>query len=126
MTGVPAAGAFTSLAGTFTATDELLAVADHLHDTIEHLLQGAQAAGAIREDVNATDIALLLSQVRAVRVADPERIPELRRRYLQLTLKPSAHPVQRHSPAPQPRTRSPAAGSAADRRAPPHSADHAS
>ena len=50
------------------------------------LLERIRAAGAIRPDVEAVDIALLFEQLAAVRVADEERTRQLRHRYLALIL----------------------------------------
>jgi AcrR family transcriptional regulator len=75
-----------ALAGTFSPTDELRAAAQSLHQAVEQLLDCAQAASAVRADLTTEDVGLLLEQLRAVRVADPDRAATLRRRYLWLAL----------------------------------------
>jgi AcrR family transcriptional regulator len=81
------AGALTvRLAGTFTTTPELQDQARTAFALTERLLDRTRAAGALRPDVEAADIALLLEQLQAVRVGDPGRSRQLRHRYLTLLL----------------------------------------
>ncbi len=75
-----------SLAGTFTPTAELGRLAQEARELQERILAAARAAGAVREDLAQGDLTMLLEQVTAVRVPDPERTAELRRRYLTLHL----------------------------------------
>jgi AcrR family transcriptional regulator len=89
MTGALAEGAallIAGLAGTFAPDDELLAAGDRLQDAVRALLEAVQAAGAVRPDVTAEDLALLFRQLRAIQHADEQRALTLRRRYLELTL----------------------------------------
>jgi len=57
-----------------------------VRDVVGELLAFVQAAGAIRPDVAADDLALLFTQLRAIRHADEQRALALRRRSLELTL----------------------------------------
>ena len=99
---VPAAAAFTQfieriidsdvhaltvrLAGTFTPTAELHALAAHAGALGEQVFGRAQAAGALRADLRAADLPMLFEQITAIRLGGPARTAELRRRYLALLL----------------------------------------
>jgi AcrR family transcriptional regulator len=74
------------LAGTFVPTDEMYRNGQRAEELNVQLFERTRAAGAIRPDVEAVDIALLFEQLAAVRVADEERTRQLRRRYLALVL----------------------------------------
>ena len=74
------------LAGTFAPTDEMYRNGQRAEGLSVRVLERTKAAGALRPDVEAADIALLLEQLAAVRVADEERTRQLRRRYLALIL----------------------------------------
>jgi AcrR family transcriptional regulator len=88
------AGALTiRLAGTFTTTPELQDQARTAFALTERLLDRTRAAGALRPDVEAADVALLLEQLQAVRVGDPGRSRQLRHRYLTLLLDALHHPA---------------------------------
>jgi len=89
MTGALAEGAallVAGLAGTFRPNDELLAASERLQGAVRELLDSVQAAGVVRPDVTAEDLALLFRQLRAVQHDDAERAFTLRRRSLELTL----------------------------------------
>ena len=74
------------LAGTFAPTDEMYRNGQRAEELNVQLLERIRAAGAIRPDVEAVDIALLFEQLAAVRVADEKRTRQLRHRYLALIL----------------------------------------
>jgi AcrR family transcriptional regulator len=74
------------LAGTFTPTEELHALAAHAGALGEQVFGRAQAAGALRTDLRAADLPMLFEQVTAIRLGGPARTAELRRRYLALLL----------------------------------------
>ena len=74
------------LAGTFTPTAELRALAAHAGVLGEQVFGRAQAAGALRADLRAADLPMLFEQITAIRLGDPARTAELRRRYLALLL----------------------------------------
>jgi AcrR family transcriptional regulator len=65
---------------------ELVAASGRLQGAVRELLESVQAAGAVRPDVTAEDLALLFRQLRAIRLDDEQRAFTLRRRYLELTL----------------------------------------
>jgi AcrR family transcriptional regulator len=75
-----------ALAGTFTPTGELHALAAHAGALGERVFERAQAAGALRADLRATDLPMLFEQITAIRLGGPARTAELRRRYLALLL----------------------------------------
>jgi len=74
------------LAGTFRSTVELRDLAVRGGDLVDTLVRRAQATGRLRRDVEPADVPMLLEQLTAVRVDDPERTVALRRRYLRLQL----------------------------------------
>lgn len=74
------------LAGTFTPTEALYREAGRAQGLLSALFDRAQAAGAIRPDLVVDDVGLLLEQVAALRIGDPQRTKELRHRYLALLL----------------------------------------
>jgi AcrR family transcriptional regulator len=74
------------LAGTFTPTEELYRDSSRAQELNERLFRRIREADAIRPDVEVDDIALLFEQLAAVRMGDPERTRQLRRRYLALLL----------------------------------------
>jgi AcrR family transcriptional regulator len=100
--GVPAAAAFTqfiegivdsdvhaltaALAGTFTPTEELRALAARAAALADRVFQRTQAAGALRADLRAADLPMLFEQITAIRLGRPPRTAALRRRYLALIL----------------------------------------
>ena len=90
------------LAGTFTPTDELYRDAGRAQELNVMLLHRTREAGVIRPDVEVDDIALLLEQVAAVRIGDPERTLQLRRRYLALLLDALHMPGAPPLPGPPP------------------------
>lgn len=75
-----------SLAGTFTPTEELGRLSVHAAELGTALFDRALAAGAVRPELTADDLSMVFEQVTAVRVSDPARTRELRRRYLALLL----------------------------------------
>jgi AcrR family transcriptional regulator len=74
------------LAGTFTPTGELRALAARATSLGDRVFRRAQAAGALRADLRATDLPMLFEQVSAIRLGGPSRTAVLRRRYLALLL----------------------------------------
>jgi AcrR family transcriptional regulator len=74
------------LAGTFTPTEDLQRAGRDAHAATQRLLDRAKAAGALHPDITVGDISLLLEQLQAVQVADPDRTRQLRHRYLALLL----------------------------------------
>jgi AcrR family transcriptional regulator len=74
------------LAGTFTPTDELRALAEASNRLAERLFRRARAAHVIRPDLHLNDIVMIFEQLAAIRLGDPVRNRSLRRRYLALHL----------------------------------------
>jgi AcrR family transcriptional regulator len=74
------------LAGTFTPTQDLQRAGRDAFAATQRLLDRAKAAGALHPDITVGDISLLLEQLQAVQVADPDRTRRLRQRYLALLL----------------------------------------
>jgi AcrR family transcriptional regulator len=74
------------LAGTFTPTPQMHDNAQRAGALAAGLAERAQAAGRLRPDVVADDLDLVLEGCAAIRVPDPVRTGELRRRYLRLLL----------------------------------------
>jgi len=74
------------LAGTFAPTEELYRQSERAQQLNERLFERTKAAGAVRPDVGAVDLALIFEQLAAVRVEEEGRTRELRRRYLALAL----------------------------------------
>ena len=80
------------LAGTFTPTQEMHDDARRAGAMAAELAERAQAAGRLRPDVVPGDLDLVLEGCAAIRVPDPARTSELRRRYLRLLLDGVAAP----------------------------------
>jgi AcrR family transcriptional regulator len=91
------------LAGTFTPTAEMHDDARRANALAAALVDRAQAAGRLRRDVVADDIGLVLEGCASIRVPDPARTSELRRRYLRLQLDGlAADPARGPLPGPPP------------------------
>jgi AcrR family transcriptional regulator len=81
------AGALTQrLAGSFTATDELVRQGREIHEATEQLVERTKAAGALRADVEVGDLSMLIEQLQSIRIADQVRANQLRHRYLTVVL----------------------------------------
>jgi AcrR family transcriptional regulator len=78
------AGSLRGLAGTFEADEDLNRVAQEMSALIGDVVQRAQAAGAVRDDINANDVGRFWEMLRAIRVGDPGRSNALRKRYVAL------------------------------------------
>jgi AcrR family transcriptional regulator len=90
------------LAGTFTPTEDIYRDAIRARDLGARLLERTQEAGAIRADLVVDDIGLLFEQLASVRLRDPERTKELRRRSLALVLRALNDPAGEPLPGPPP------------------------
>jgi AcrR family transcriptional regulator len=91
-----------NLAGRFTPTEEQFRdaiEADHLN---ERIVARAHAAGVLRDDVNAHDLSNVFEQIANVYGSTPERISELRTRYLTLHLDALRAPGRTPLPGPAP------------------------
>jgi AcrR family transcriptional regulator len=75
-----------SLAGMFTPTTELGSLAEEANGLARRIVEDARSAGTLRPDLTVEDFTMLLEQVTAVRLPDPDRTAEVRRRYVALHL----------------------------------------
>lgn len=74
------------LAGTFTPTGQMHQDAQRAAVLTSALVDRAQASGRLRGDIVPDDLGLLLEGCAAIRIPDPVRTSQLRRRYLALFL----------------------------------------
>ncbi|MEU5260556.1 helix-turn-helix domain-containing protein [Amycolatopsis sp. NPDC021455] len=74
------------LAGTFTPTPEMGDDARRANELAAGLVARAHESGRLRPDAVAEDIGMILECCAAIRVDDPERTAQLRRRYLALLI----------------------------------------
>jgi AcrR family transcriptional regulator len=74
------------LAGRFTPTPEHRDLAVRAGVLTDGIVHRAQRAGALRADLESTDLPMLYEQLAAIRLGDDERIHQLRRRYLDIHL----------------------------------------
>jgi AcrR family transcriptional regulator len=86
------------LAGTFTPTPELTALAARAGQLADTLFRRVRRSGELREDVSAADIVLLLETVMLVELPGPDGGAALRRRYLALLLQALHNPVEARLP----------------------------
>jgi AcrR family transcriptional regulator len=96
------AGSLRGLAGTFEADEDLNHVAQQMSRMIGEVLRRAQAAGAVRDDINANDIGRFFEMLRGIRVGDTERSDALRRRYIALFTPALRAPAESPLPGPPP------------------------
>lgn len=89
-------------AGRFTASEELQRTGRAAHDATQRLLERTKAAGALRPDLTVGDLSLIFEQLQAVRVRDPQRTGQLRRRSLALLLDALHAPAAAPLPGPPP------------------------
>jgi AcrR family transcriptional regulator len=88
------------LAGTFTPTPELTAMAQRAAHLADTLFRRVRRSGELRDDVNAADIVLLLETLMLVELPGPDGGAALRRRYLALLLQALRNPVEARLPGP--------------------------
>lgn len=86
------------LAGTFTPTPELTALAQKAAVLAEKLYRRVRRSGDLRDDVSAADIVLLLETIMLVELPGPDRGAALRHRYLTLLLQALHNPVEAKLP----------------------------
>jgi hypothetical protein len=96
------AGSLRGLAGTFEADDDLNHVAQEMSALIQQVVERAQAAGAVRDDINANDVGRFWEMLRAIRIADPDRSDALRKRYIALFVPAFRAPGNGPLPGPPP------------------------
>jgi AcrR family transcriptional regulator len=91
------------LAGTFTPTPEMHEDAKRANGLAVQLVERARDSGRLRPDVVPDDLDLLLEGCAAIRLPDPDRTRELRRRYLALLVRGlSADDSDKEGPLPGP------------------------
>ncbi len=73
-----------ALAGTFTPTEAMFALAERANALLKRFYQ--RVRHVLRNDVEVHDLSLIFELVAAIRVGDPDRTRELRRRYLAVVL----------------------------------------
>jgi AcrR family transcriptional regulator len=73
-----------ALAGTFTPTEEMFALAERANELMEELFDRTRIT--LRDDLAVHDLSLVWELVAAIKTPDPERTQELRRRYLAVIL----------------------------------------
>jgi AcrR family transcriptional regulator len=96
------AGSLRGLAGTFEADEDLNRVAREMSELIEQVIQRAQAAGALRDDINAQDIGRFWEMLRSIRIGDGDRSDALRKRYIALFAPAFRAPAATVLPGPPP------------------------
>ncbi|MER7888960.1 helix-turn-helix domain-containing protein [Micromonospora sp. NPDC094482] len=92
------------LAGTFTPTEEMGRDAMRANGLATAIFDRARASGRLRSDVVVQDLGLVLESCAAIRVPDPDRTRQLRRRQLAvlldgLTARDDAEPLPGPPPA---------------------------
>ncbi|TJZ81150.1 TetR/AcrR family transcriptional regulator [Rhodococcus oryzae] len=89
------------LAGSFTPTEEMGHDAMRSHELTDALVERARATGHLRADIVTLDLGLLLEGCAAIRIPDPERTRQLRRRHLALLVDGLAASGDLPGPPPQ-------------------------
>jgi len=82
------------LAGRFTPTAELSALAERAGGLAETLFQRVRNSGELRDDISEADVTLLLEMVAFIELPGPDGGAALRRRYLALLLQALHAPAE--------------------------------
>ncbi|WP_225726113.1 MULTISPECIES: TetR/AcrR family transcriptional regulator [unclassified Nocardia] len=90
------------LAGTFTPDESILPEVKHSAEANAELVRRAKATGKLRDEVNPSDLGLILEACAAISLPDPARTAQLRRRILHLMLAGLETKGQLPGPPPQP------------------------
>lgn len=88
------------LAGTFSPTPELTALAGKAARLAETLFRRVRESGDLRDDVSEADIVLLLEAIMLVKLPGPAEGSALRHRYLALLLQALHTPAEAELPGP--------------------------
>jgi AcrR family transcriptional regulator len=88
------------LAGTFTPTPELTALAEKAAELARTLFRRVRRSGELRDDVSEADIVLLLETIMLVELPGPDGGAALRHRYLTLLLQALRAPAPAPLPGP--------------------------
>ncbi|HEY3470961.1 MAG TPA: helix-turn-helix domain-containing protein [Amycolatopsis sp.] len=91
------------LAGTFTPTPEMGIDAQRANELSAKIVERARESGRLRADAVPEDIGMILECCSSIRVDDPERTRQLRRRYLAMLLAGLAAGDGPDLPGPPPR-----------------------
>ena len=91
-----------NLAGSFAPTEREARNATVAEELNARIVRRAQAAGALREDVDPHDLSHVFEQIARVQGSTPERTAELRARYLALQLDGLRAPGRIPLPGPPP------------------------
>jgi AcrR family transcriptional regulator len=91
-----------ALAGTFTPTPDMYALANRSAELFGELFDRVQAAGVLRDDLTLHDVSLTFQMLAAIRADDDARQRELRHRYLALLLEAMRAPAAGPLPGPPP------------------------
>jgi AcrR family transcriptional regulator len=91
------------LAGTFTPTPEMGDDALRAGELSARLVERARETGRLREDAVTEDLGMILECCASIRVGDPARTAELRRRYLAMLVEGLAAGKGPDLPGPPPR-----------------------
>jgi AcrR family transcriptional regulator len=73
-----------ALAGTFTPTEEMFALAERANELLEQFF--TRVRRVLRPDVDVHDVSMIFELVAAIKLGGPERTAQLRRRYLAVIL----------------------------------------
>ncbi|GIH07002.1 TetR family transcriptional regulator [Rhizocola hellebori] len=90
------------LAGTFTPTPEMNEDAKRANKLAVTLVKRAHESGRLRSDVVPDDLDLLLEGCAAIRLPDPDRTRQLRKRYLALLIRGLSADDAKQEPLPGP------------------------
>lgn len=74
------------LAGTFTPTAEMFAIAERMHELGITMFERVQATGKLRSDITYLDVEYLLEFLATVRLGNPSRSAALRQRHLTIII----------------------------------------
>jgi AcrR family transcriptional regulator len=88
------------LAGTFTPTPQLTALAEKASRLADTLFRRVRKSGDLRDDVSEADIVLLLETIMLVELPRADESAALRHRYLALLLQALHTPVEARLPGP--------------------------
>jgi hypothetical protein len=88
------------LAGTFTPTPQLTALAEKAARLADTMFRRARKSGDLRDDVSEADIVLLLEAIMLVQLPEADEGSALRHRYLDLLLQALHTPVEAKLPGP--------------------------
>jgi AcrR family transcriptional regulator len=92
------------LAGRFRPTAELDRFARLADELNQEIVERAEAAGVLRDDVHPDDLTFVFEQVASLHGPTPERTAQLRARYLTLQLDGLRAPARTPLPGPPPTT----------------------